>query len=504
MDLDALFNNLLSGGREATDPGTTNKVKVLNSFHLIFIMMAPLLGLFYFYIGAIFLFYVFIIAGVLMLSSIILLRKTQNITLSANCAIFILWVSLFMMTWYTGPVTPEGVIKPSLVMNGGLILLAMFFLGYLWGAAWTILVFVETGVIVYLSLMEYPFPNLIPIEISEIYTLANYLFALLLLFVFAFLYERGKMEVSNRGLIELPALNESNNDLEGILEGLPIPTFVLNKNHRVTQWNSACRLLTGIRPKEILGRRVWEGFQIHEKGSIADIILDDPSFLAEHYRDSIQSISDKGWFELEMFFPKLNGGRQTIVNVAQILDDNGNLTGAIQTVRELNGPVPREEAKDNTLSVPHNESFEDPVFRIDHKGRICHWNRTCEAKFGYSSSQMLGKDPEILVSEKQKTPFKKTIMDVLNGASFDSKEWTFYSREGKRVYVLVKAYPLQSADRTRRECVIVNRDITDLKVKQRKLEQDAAENREKLIKLKEEYDLLKQNIASFIRKKEQR
>ena len=129
MDLDALFNNLLSSGIEATDPGATKKVKILNSFHLVFIMMAPLLGLFYFYIGAIFLFYVFIIAGVLMISSLILLRKTLNMTVAGNCAIFILWATLFIMTWYTGPLTPQGVIKPPLMMNGGLILLAMFFLG---------------------------------------------------------------------------------------------------------------------------------------------------------------------------------------------------------------------------------------------------------------------------------------------------------------------------------------------------------------------------------------
>ena len=503
MDLDALFNNLLSSGIEATNPEAIKKVKVLNSFHLIFIMLAPLLGLFYFYIGAIFLFYVFIIAGVLMIGSIILLRKTRNIILAANCAIFILWSTFFMMTWYTGPITPMGVIKPPLIMNGGLILFAMFFLGYVWGAAWTILVFVETGVIVYLFLIEYPFPNLIPVEISEIYTLGTYLFALMILFVFAFLYERGKIEVSNHGSKKPQRLEESKNDLEGVLEGFPIPTFMLNKNHQVTQWNRACRQLTGVRPKEILGRRVWEGFQTHERGSVADIILDDPSFLAKHYSDSIQSISEKGWFELEMFFPKLNGGKQAIVNAAQIVDSKGNLTGAIQTVMEVNGPVLPEVPMDNPQPIQGNESFEDPVFKTDPKGMISNWNRACEEKFGYSSSQMLGKDPEILISKEQKTAFRRTINDVLNGASYDNKEWTYHSKEGKQIYVLVKAYPLQSPDQMHRECVIVSKDITGLKVKQRKLERDVAESKEKLSKLTQEYDFIKKNIASFIRKKEQ-
>jgi PAS domain-containing protein len=232
MDLDALFNNLLSSGIETTDPGAIKKVKVLNTFHLVFIMMVPLLGLFYFYIGAIFLFYVFIIAGVLMISSLILLRKTLNITVAGNCAILILWATLLIMTWYTGPLTSQGVIKPPLMMNG-----------------------------VYLSLIQYPFPNLIPAEISEMYTLGTYLFALLILFVFAFLYEKGKMETSTQGRKKPQTLEESKSYLDGVLEGFPIPTFILNRNHRVTQWNDACRQLTGHR-RYYFGRSKFSGREI--------------------------------------------------------------------------------------------------------------------------------------------------------------------------------------------------------------------------------------------------
>jgi len=59
---------------------------------------------------------------------------------------------------------------------------------------WMILVFVETGVIVYLFLIKYPFPNLIPDEISELYALGTYFFALLILFFLAFLYQKERME----------------------------------------------------------------------------------------------------------------------------------------------------------------------------------------------------------------------------------------------------------------------------------------------------------------------
>lgn len=464
--------------------------------------MAPLMGLFYFYIGAIFLFYVFIITGVLMISSLFLLRKTQNIKIVGNGAIFVLWATILMITWYTGPMTHQGVIKPSLIMNGGLILLAMFFLGYLWGAVWTILIFVETGVIVYLNLIQYPFPNLIPAEISEIYTLGTYLLALLMLFVFAFLYERGKMAVSMPEDKKPQILDDSKDYLEHVLDGLPIPSFVLNRDHRVTHWNRACRQLTGVRQKEILGKEIWEGFRVQDKGSIADIILEDPSFLAEKYRDSIKSISGKGWFELEIFFPKLNGGQKTIVNAAQILDRKGDLSGAIQTIQEVSGHAPPKEPQESVSTGLPGGSFMDPVFRTDPQGKICFWDQASEDQFGYSSSQMLGKSPDRLISSRFKANFKKTISDVLNGASYTNKEWTFQTNDGKQVDVLAKAYPFQPSNKMRKECVIESRDITDLKVKQKKLERHAAESKEKLKKLTEEYDLVKKNIASFIRKKD--
>ena len=385
MDLDALFNNLLYGGTDAADPTTARRVKGLNSLHLIFIMIAPIVGLFYFYIGAIFFFYVFIIAGVFMILSLILLRKTGRVTLAGNCAVFILWATTFMMTWYTGPITSQGVIKPTLIMNAGLIILALFFMGYLWGAVWTILVFIETGVIVYLFLIQYPFPNLIPAEISEIYTLGTYLFALLLLFVFAFLYEKERMD-----------------------------------------------------------------FQI---------------------------------------------------SAAKMIDRDENREVAIGGFQENRVSEPVEKFMDDSEESP-GEPFTDPVLRIDSQGMICSWDKGCQEQFGYTSSQMIGRSSELLISKQYMTDFKGTVQDVLNGASYKDKEWQFNTSGGKQIYVLAKAYPTRSHDKKRRECVIVNRDITALIMKQKKLEHFAAESKEKIKTLMEEYDLVKKNIASFIRRKD--
>ncbi len=41
------------------------------------------------------------------------------------------------------------------------------------------------------------------------------------------------------------ALVEEKKTIEGILEGSPIATFVMDRSHRVIHWNKACELLTG-------------------------------------------------------------------------------------------------------------------------------------------------------------------------------------------------------------------------------------------------------------------
>ena len=56
MRAESLFNNFLTSGIELADPETLRRIKVINLFELAFVIVAPFLGLFYFYVGAFLLF----------------------------------------------------------------------------------------------------------------------------------------------------------------------------------------------------------------------------------------------------------------------------------------------------------------------------------------------------------------------------------------------------------------------------------------------------------------
>jgi PAS domain S-box-containing protein len=502
MNLQSLFDNLITSGPKLSDPDVTVKIKALNIFQLGFIMLAPLLGLFYFYLGAISLFYVIIGAGLLMIPSVIILRKTKNILWVANYSIFILWATLFIVSWNTGAMTSEGVISTSWLLNGGILLLAVFLNGYAWAAFWALLIIVQTGVVTYLFHMGYPFPNLIPAGISSIYSLGVFLVAILAIFLMGLLFEREKRGIRNREQQKTGALLESKKYVDDLLARSPVPTFVINMDHRVIQWNRACQEMTGVGAEEILGKQVWEGFSIDDQRSLADILLEDPDFVAEAYGDSVRPGTETGWFQLEMFLPKLRGGSRALVTVAPISDSLGNAKGAIQTVQDITVRQNDPGGVPNDLTEDTEEIWTIPIFKIDSQGKISFWNKACEESFGYRTSQMLGKSPLIFLSKRYKDTFRQTIVRAFKGQSVNNKQWKYYTKGGAPIYVLAKAYPIEVSGQKRNECVIVNTNITDLKLKMKELEANAQESKEQLEDLAEEYDLLKKNIATYIRGKE--
>jgi PAS domain S-box-containing protein len=502
MKLKTLINNFLTSGIKAAPPEKIRRMKVLNFFELIFVIVAPLLGLFYFYIGAFLLFQTSMAAGALGIAALVLLRITKNPGLMGNFAVLILWGFFFVIRWNTGSMSANGLILLSWVWNAVLILLAIYVTGYMWGTIWACLVFMESGLAVYLFRGGHQFINLIPPDVSPVYSLGFYLIGLLAILLFAFLFEKERDDAQMREQEKSKVLRDSRKYTEDILARSPVPTFVLDNGHRVVQWNRACQDLTGIKPEEILGKKVWEGFFLDEKGSLADKLLDDPGVLPKEYSNSMVSRTESGSFAVEMMLPNLKGGLRAIINTAPILDEGGGVKGAIQTIQDISK---RQETVGSNSKPIHDSSDHQgfPVFKIDTTGNISSWNKACEEGFGYPSSKMLGNSPLSLISKDYRRDFKDTIVRVFKGESFKGKEWRYDTNEGKSCYVLAKLDPVPGLSGQVVECVVVSSDITDLKLRMKRLERFAVESKERFNKLTEEYDLLKSNIASFIRKKKE-
>ena len=96
--------------------------------------------------------------------------------------------------------------------------------------------------------------------------------------------------------------------LAQILEGNPIPTFVIDADCKITHWNRGCELLTNIPASEVVGTdKHREAFYPYRRELMADLIVRQASKsdLTTIYGDKFKvSRKTRQGYEGEDFFPK--------------------------------------------------------------------------------------------------------------------------------------------------------------------------------------------------------
>jgi diguanylate cyclase (GGDEF)-like protein/PAS domain S-box-containing protein len=136
------------------------------------------------------------------------------------------------------------------------------------------------------------------------------------------------------------SLRENRERLFSILEGLTIPTFVIDATHITTHWNLACERITGISALEVIGtRQQWRAFYPSERPVMADLIVDEvlEDRITQHYSGKYRKSQLKGdAFEAEDFFPHLgNEGKWLFFTAAPLKDSAGRTIGAIETLQDI-------------------------------------------------------------------------------------------------------------------------------------------------------------------------
>jgi len=174
------------------------------------------------------------------------------------------------------------------------------------------------------------------------------------------------------------ALMESEQLLYSILEGSPIPTFVIGKDHRIIYWNKALQELTGIPAKEVIGTsQQWRAFYSEERPSLADVLVDQtiqdiPRWYSEKCRKS-KLIEEA--YEATDFFAELgNRGKWLRFTAAIIRDSAGNVRGAVETLEDI---TERRRAEEELLRMQKMESLSTMAEGVAHE-----FNRLLSAILG--------------------------------------------------------------------------------------------------------------------------
>ncbi len=134
--------------------------------------------------------------------------------------------------------------------------------------------------------------------------------------------------------------------MQQIVDNDPLPTFVLNAEHRVTHWNAACAQLTGVPAYEAIGRHdAWRAFHDDAQLLLADLVLDEraesdgPACFGDSLRRGV-----RGW-ECEVFLPRLGQhGAWVQFSAAALHDADGRISGVIGKLQDVSARHAADEA----------------------------------------------------------------------------------------------------------------------------------------------------------------
>jgi two-component system sensor histidine kinase DegS len=206
--------------------------------------------------------------------------------------------------------------------------------------------------------------------------------------------------------------------LAEIIDGSPISSFVINKQHKVIHWNRAAETLSGIRKKEMVGKdEQWRAFYTEKRPVMADLIVDGApeDEIKGYYQKSKKSDLINGAYEAEDFFPDLGrNGKWLHFTASPLRDDNEEIMGAIETLEDITEQRIAQEAlyESEKRFKTLFESANDAIWVHDLDGSIIAANIAGAKLIGYSVEELLGMNVKSFLSDES-LKLAKEVRDKL-------------------------------------------------------------------------------------------
>lgn len=142
------------------------------------------------------------------------------------------------------------------------------------------------------------------------------------------------------------ALQRSEQRLSDIINFLPDATFAIDREGRVIAWNNSIEEMTGVPARDMLGKGNFEysiPFYGERRPILIDLIFESSDEIAKRYYGVVHKKGDVLIGETDL--PRLKGQKAILWGKASPLyDHDGNITGAIESIRDVTERRRIEEA----------------------------------------------------------------------------------------------------------------------------------------------------------------
>ena len=215
-------------------------------------------------------------------------------------------------------------------------------------------------------------------------------------------------DITDRVTAELTQ-RESEQQVMSIIEGSPIPTFVIGLDHNVIHWNRALEKLSNIPAKDMIGtNQHWRAFYAKERPCLSDLVVDQTlETIPEWYGSIAKSKLLEDTYEAEGFFPDLGEkGRWLRFTVSPIRSSRGALVGCIETLEDITERKTSEQMIVDSERILHSimEGFSIAAFVIDKNHKILYWNRAMEKLTRMKAADVIGTNQQWRVFYKKERP----------------------------------------------------------------------------------------------------
>lgn len=189
-------------------------------------------------------------------------------------------------------------------------------------------------------------------------------------------------DITDRKVVE-NELDKTNQKLERIIDSLPDPTFVINRERRIMAWNKAMESMTGASKQSMIGKGNYE-YSIPLYGDrrpgLVDLAINKSLQNPLNYKNI--SSHENNVFA-EAFVPCVFQGRgaQLWVTASLLIDESGNILGAIETLRNVTERKELEQKlqASNEKLTEMLEASETKTRAVSLIGEMVQWIDSCNS-----------------------------------------------------------------------------------------------------------------------------
>lgn len=190
-------------------------------------------------------------------------------------------------------------------------------------------------------------------------------------------------------------IRQSERQLADIINFLPDAMFAINKSGEVIAWNQAIEDMTGVPASRMIGRKNHEyalPFYGERRPLLIDLVFGENDDIKKHY-PFVRKSGNK--FISEIFIQKLWGGKGAYAWFisSPLYDAKGNVTGAIESVRDISEHKSALAARSESEARFHllADAAQDGIF-VQDNGIIRDINERAVELFGYLRDEMIGRE----------------------------------------------------------------------------------------------------------------